>query len=164
MADVRSELSEAAQRGDLARLRQLLDGNRDFATMPDLEGYTPLHYAAYFGHADVARYLIGIGADLEAVSMDPLRNRPLHAAASSGHAVVAQQLLGAGADPNALQTGEWTPLHAAAERGSVELVQMLLAAGADPRRRSASGATPRTLAEARGHTAVVGLLPAEPPA
>jgi len=158
MADLRTDLSDAAQSGDLARLRALLDHNRSFASMPDEQGYTPLHYAAYFGHLEAARYLLGIGAELTAITLDPLRSQPLHAAASSGNAGVAALLLESGADPNVEQTGQWTPLHSAAAGGHAAIVSMLLGRGADALRKSASGATPRDLAAERGHSACVDIL------
>jgi ankyrin repeat protein len=158
MADLRTDLADAAQSGDTARLKELLDHNRSFASMPDQQGYTPLHYAAYFGHVDTARYLLSIGADLTAVTLDPLRSHPLHAAASSGNADVAALLLESGADPNAEQTGQWTPLHSAAAGGHETIVRMLVAQGSDPLRKSASGSTPRALAEERGHAKCVEVL------
>lgn len=156
--DLRAELSEAAQMGNTARVRELLEQNRDFADLPDEAGYTPLHYAAYFGHTDVARYLIAIGADISAISMDPLRNQPLHASASSGHTEISRILLDAGADVNAEQTGQWTALHAAAQKGHLEVVSLLLERGARPDGRSYSGSTPLSLAREKGHEAVVSLL------
>ncbi len=158
--DLRAELASAAQTGDVARLRELLDHNRDFSTMPDQDGCTPLHYAAYFGHLDAARYLLSIGADPAARSMDPLRNQPVHAAATSGHAAIVALLLASGADPNAEQSGHWTPLHGAAEQGHLEVVRALLAAGARPDAASVSGATPRSLAHGKGHADVAALLDA----
>ncbi len=158
MTDLRTELSNAAQSGDTDRLKALLDHNRSFVSMPDEQGYTPLHYAAYFGHHHAASYLLSIGADLGAISLDPLRSLPLHAAASSGSRQVAALLLDAGADPNAEQTGQWTPLHSAAAAGHEEIVRMLLAQGADPARRSAAGATPKDLAAERGHAPCVEAL------
>lgn len=154
MPDFRTELSEAAQTGNLATVRRLLDGARDFANLPDEGGYTPLHYAAYFGHTELAAYLLEIGADPLSPSLDPLRNTPLHAAASSGHAGVAIALLDAGADPNARQAGDWTPLHSAADRGHLSIVELLLSAKADPAARSVSGSTPHAIARERGHAAV----------
>lgn len=158
MADLRTDLSDAAQSGDTERLRALLDHNRSFASMPDEQGYTPLHYTAYFGHLDSAKFLLGVGADLSAITLDPLRSSPLHAAASSGNAAVAALLLDAGADPNAEQTGQWTPLHSAAAGGHSEIVRLLLTRGAQSDRRSASGATPKDLAAERGHQDCVAVL------
>lgn len=156
--DLRAELSDAAQAGNLARVRELVDQQRDFAALPDAAGYTPLHYAAYFGHAELARYLIEIGADIAAVSMDPLRNQPLHAAAGSGYPEISRLLLDAGADANAEQTGQWTALHAAAQKGHRDVVSLLLERGARPDGRSTSGATPLSLAREKGHEAVVAVL------
>jgi ankyrin repeat protein len=156
--ELRADLSDAAQTGNSSRLRELLDHNRDFVNMPDEAGYTPLHYAAYFGHTDVARYLIAIGADIGSVSLDPLRNQPLHAAATSGHTEIARILLDAGADVNAEQSGQWTALHGAAQKGFAEIVSLLLERGARPDGRSYSGSTPLSLAREKGHATVVALL------
>jgi ankyrin repeat protein len=156
--DLRSQLSEAGQTGNLARLRELLEHNRDFANMPDEAGYTPLHYAAYFGHLEAARYLVSIGADVASVSMDPLRNQPLHAAATSGHHEIVRLLLDQGADPRAEQSGQWTALHGAAEKGHAAVVAVLLERGAARSAKSYSGATPLSLARERNHPAVVELL------
>ena len=156
--DFRAELSDAAQTGSVARLHELLDQNREFANLPDDAGCTPLHYAAYFGHLDAARYLIEIGAEIASVSMDPLRNQPLHAASTSGYAEIVRLLLDGGADPKAEQSGQWTALHAAAERGHRAVVELLLERGADPSAASYSGPTPLSLARTKGHAAVVALL------
>ncbi len=156
--DLRAELSDAAQAGNTARVRELLDQQRDYVALPDQAGYTPLHYAAYFGHTELARYLLEIGADVAAISMDPLRNQPLHAAAGSGYPEISRLLLDAGADVNAEQTGQWTPLHAAAQKGHLDIVTLLLERGARPDGRSASGSTPLALAREKGHAAVVALL------
>ena len=156
--DLRADLSDAAQTGNTVRLRELLEHNRDFANMPDEGGYTPLHYAAYFGHDDAVRYLIAIGADVAAISMDPLRNQPLHAAANSGHTEIARILLDAGADVNAEQSGQWTALHGAAQQGFPDVVSLLLERGARPDSPSISGATPLSLARDKGHEGVVALL------
>jgi cytohesin len=156
--DLRSQLSEAGQTGNVARLRELLEHNRDFANMPDEAGYTPLHYAAYFGHLEAARYLVSIGADVAAISMDPLRNQPLHAAASGGHHEIVRLLLDQGADPRAEQSGQWTALHGAAEKGHAAVVAVLLERGAARGATSYSGATPLSLARDRNHPAVIELL------
>ena len=158
MPDFRADLSDAAQCGDVATLQRLLDADRAGANLPDAQGYTALHYAAYSGHLDAVRYLLDIGADVTAVSLDPLRNTPLHAAASSGHAEIVRLLLAAGADLEALQTGDWTALHAAADRGHAVVVAALLESGARPAPASQSGATPVALARARQHHATITLL------
>jgi ankyrin repeat protein len=158
MSDFRSDLAEAAQNGNVAALHRLLDEQREAVSLPDAQGSTPLHYAAYFGHLEAARYLLDVGADAGAVSTDLLHHTPLHAAAAGGHAEIVRLLLAAGADLEAVQTGEWTALHAAAERGRASVVAVLLEAGARPAPLSQSGVTPVALARAGGHDATITLL------
>ncbi len=158
MPDFCSDLADAAQNGDVAALKLLLDQQRDAVNLPDARGYAALHYVAYGGHLEAVRFLLDIGADVAAVSLDPLRNTPLHAAASSGHAEVVRLLLAAGAELEALQTGDWTPLHVAADLGHAAVVAVLLESGARPAPTSQSGVTPVALARARGHGDAITLL------
>lgn len=160
MPDLKNELADAAQSGNLDAVRRLLGDDTGWVNVPLEGGLTALHYAAYFGHAELAGYLLSIGADPAAATMDPLRATALHAAAGGGHAGVVEALLGAGADPNALQTGNWTALHTAADRGKAGVIAPLLAAGADPGIQSASGKTALMLAQEKGHASVVAALAA----
>jgi hypothetical protein len=59
-------------------------------------GNTPLHHAAFHGHALVAELLLRHGAD--AGSADGNGNTPLHHAARQGHVTLVAMLLDAGAD------------------------------------------------------------------
>ena len=158
MPDLKNDLADAAQAGDLDAVRRLLAADAGWANVPLEGGLTALHYAAYFGHAELAGYLLSVGADPAAATMDPLRATALHAAAGGGHGAVIEALLAAGADPNALQTGNWTPLHCAADRGRGNVVPLLLAAGANPGAESASGKTALMLAQEKGHAAVIAAL------
>ena len=55
MSDLRSDLADAAQNGDVTALKLLLDQQRDAVNLPDARGYTALHYVAYGGHLDAVR-------------------------------------------------------------------------------------------------------------
>ena len=90
----------------------------------DKEGGTPLHVAAFQGHADVARALLEAGASMDAV--DKQGRTPLHWAAVRGHAVVARALLEAGASVDAVDKEGDTPLHLAADLGHAEVSTALL--------------------------------------
>jgi hypothetical protein len=117
-------------------------------------GDTALHIAAAAYRPQVARALIGQGAEVCA------RNRrgaqPLHYAAE-GHpgwpgwnpAAQAQTiacLIAAGADPNALDQSGVAPLHRAVRTRSAPAVRALLQGGADARRKNKQGSTPMKLA------------------
>jgi Ankyrin repeats (many copies)/Ankyrin repeat len=119
------------------------------------EGDTALHAAAFAYDTDIARRLVGHGADVRA------RNRrgaePLHAAVigvpASGNWDPARQraviayLVDVGADPNAAALGGVTPLHRAVRNRCSAAVDTLLRAGADPRLANDNGSTARDLAQ-----------------
>ena len=122
------------------------------------DGYTALHLAAYFGQLEVARLLLGRGADPNAVALNESRVTPLQSAVAAKHRDTASLLLALGASPNSVQRGGWTPLHAAARDGEEVIVDMLLLRGADATRKSDDGKTAVDLAEEGGHAALAKLL------
>jgi uncharacterized protein len=132
----RSDLDvfEAAAIGDVERLRVLLDDDPGLATAWSEDGFTPLHFAAFFGHPAAAKLLVDRGADLEARSTNTqfaLDAAPLHSASAAGQLQVCEVLLDAGADVNAVQHGGYTALLDAAANQNEELVEFLLERGAD---------------------------------
>ncbi|MEM9301905.1 MAG: ankyrin repeat domain-containing protein [Pseudomonadota bacterium] len=118
------------------------------------DGWSLLHLAAFAGRVDVIRHLAGAGADIAAVSANPMANEPLHAALAGACAPEAVgALLAAGADANAVAGAGITPLHLAASRGSDAAVDVLLAAGARVAAME-DGRTPADLATERGFPAL----------
>lgn len=69
---------------------------------------TLLHAAAYDGKADIAEYLIRLGAN--ANCREENGRTPLHDAANNGHLAVIEVLLRNGADIEARDNGGMTPL------------------------------------------------------
>ncbi|HEY7004602.1 MAG TPA: ankyrin repeat domain-containing protein [Gaiellaceae bacterium] len=127
------DVFEAAALGDTARLDGLLREDPDLARAWSTDGFTALHYAAFFGSPQAIRALVAAGADLEA----PSRNqevapeaRPLHSAVAAGRMDNAEALLDAGADANARQHGGYTPLMAAEQAGDLDLAELLIRHGA----------------------------------
>ena len=115
------------------------------------DGFTPLHYAAFFGHGEVARRLVEAGADVDAEARNPSRVRPLHSAVARGDVEICRMLLRAGADPDRRQQGGFTALMSAALHGERSLVEALLAAGADPAAASDDDRSPADFAREGGH-------------
>jgi ankyrin repeat protein len=148
------DVFEAASFGDLDRLVALLEADPSLATARAADGFTALHFAAYFGGAEASRILLDRGADPDAVAENPMRVAPLHSAVSARREEVVGVLLERGADPDARQQQGWTPLHSAAHNGHLAVVDRLLAAGADPSPRNDDGRTPLDMAEQEGHADV----------
>ena len=113
MADVH----RAAARGQVKRLRSLLERGRDQHARDDHDGATPLHRATQHGTLEAVRLLLDEGADGNATMRDGWT--PLHCAARRGDAVVARALLEHGADVAAravyppVEKGGVTALHLA---------------------------------------------------
>lgn len=115
------------------------------------DGFTALHFAAFFGGRGAAAALLAAGTDPNLRSRNELAVMPIHSAVAGGHHDVAIALLDAGADPSVRQRHGWTPLQGAAQHGDAELVDRLLAAGADPAAANDEGTTATDLARAAGH-------------
>ena len=157
-ADPELDVFEAATLGYIDRLRERLaeDPARAMALSPD--GFTALHFAAFFGKAEAARALLAAGAAVDVYSENELRVQPLHSAAAGSHHEVCRVLIAAGADVNAKQRYGYTPIHAAAHNGDAELVELFLSAGADAGAPRESGETPADTADAAGHADIARRL------
>lgn len=125
------DVFEAAALGDASRLEALVREQPGLVTAWSEDGFTALHLACFFGHAECVRYLIAAGAALEAEARNAMRVRPLHSAVAGSCAECTRALLAAGADPNVRQAGGYTPLHAAAQNGAAEIEALLRQHGAD---------------------------------
>jgi uncharacterized protein len=126
------DVFEAAALGDVDRLREVLDDEPSMATAYSGDGFTALHFAAFFGEPEAVALLIDRGAEVDAFGRGWMTGTALHSGVSRLQSEVARILLDAGANPNLRQSAGWTPLHAAAMNGDLASVELLLAAGADP--------------------------------
>src|SRR3990167_5260424 len=72
-----------AMGGDV-RWGKLLIAHGADANAEDSDGWTPMHYAEYCGHAEAVKFLIAHGADANAKNNNGMT--PLHHAACRGHA------------------------------------------------------------------------------
>jgi uncharacterized protein len=127
------DVFEAAALGDVERLRALLAADPAASQAWSPDGFTALHYAAFFDGPDAVRILVEHDADLEAPSTNEEfapGAHPLHSAIAAKRADTAVALLEAGADPNARQHGGVTPLMEAEQLGDLELAETLIRFGA----------------------------------
>jgi ankyrin repeat protein len=155
------DVFEAAALGRLERVQDLLRADRGLATASSPDGFSALHYPAFFGigeAAAVSAALIEAGANVNARSTNAFSVLPIHSAVAGGHDGVVAVLVDAGADVNARQRHGWTPLHGAAHNGSLASVERLLTAGADRDARNDDGTSALELADSAGHEAIVARL------
>lgn len=149
---------EAAATGKINNILRLLARDPQLVNAYSEDGFQALGLASYFGHADVAEYLIKAGASVNSASRNGLKAAPIQSAAAAGHVKIVELLLRHGADPNSREQGGYTPLHAAAQNGDVEMIRALIYGGADLTARSDNGRTPLDLAMEGGHEEATKLL------
>ena len=155
------DLFEAAALGRLDRVMELVGAEPESVTSRSADGFTALHYPAFFGVSDAAavtRTLLEAGADVNARSDNDFSVLPLHSAVAGGHDEVVALLVDAGADVNARQRHGFTPLHGAAQNGAPRTVDRLLAAGADRTARNDDGKSAADIAAEAGHVELAAHL------
>jgi ankyrin repeat protein len=145
------DVFEAAAFGQIERLRELLDDDPGLAQAFAPDGFTALHFSAFFSQPEAAVLLLERGADASARARNAMEVEPLHSAAAADETEISRLLLAAGADPNARQEGGFVPLHAAAQNGNGELAELLLGRGADRTLASDDGRTAEAIARQAGY-------------
>jgi ankyrin repeat protein len=152
------DVFEASALGDTDRADAVLEADSGQVNAWSPDGYTPLHLAVFFGHGPTARMLIARGADVQAVSRNPMEVMPLHSAAAGRSRASVEAVLDAHVDVDARSHGGFTALQDAAQNGDRGIVELLLERGADPSVTDERGRTPQALAAEAGHPDIADLL------
>jgi uncharacterized protein len=155
---VSMSLFEACAAGEVERAERLLADDPDALNAFSVDGWTPLHLAAFFGHTKLAELLLARGADVAAVSRGANGNTPLHAALAGNHKMVAGLLIGGGADVNAADARGWRPLHLAAANNNLDSMKQLIAQGAEVGASNGEGRTAFSLAQEKNHREAAAFL------
>jgi ankyrin repeat protein len=152
----KSDIADAAARGDIAAVRALIAQKAD-VNAPQADGATALHWAVYRADRDLTDVLLRAGANPKAANREG--STPLWLASVNGDARIIAALIAAGADPNERLPLGRTPLMTAARTGNVEAMTVLLDHGADVNaKETLRGTTPLMWAADEGHAPAIQLL------
>ncbi|MES2597496.1 MAG: ankyrin repeat domain-containing protein [Verrucomicrobiota bacterium] len=155
LAAIASDLPDAAERQDWARVASLLAGKTGLNDA-QADGATALHWAAYHDRADMVAQLLASGAPAQVVNRYGIT--PLVLACQNGNEEIVKALLKAGADVHAVQKGGETALMIAARTGRPGAVKAMLEHGAKMDAEDHNGQTALMWAAADGHADAVNLL------
>jgi len=150
------ELREAIEKGEIARVRDLVRVGADIENMNDRNGLTAMHYASSYGHKNIIEILLDSGANIHAY--DAKKATPLHSAASGGYSDITRLLLDRGAVIDEKDEHGWTPFHKAAHNGHVSVARELLESGADINAQEFRGLTALHIAAFYNKKDIVSLL------
>lgn len=144
-------IHDAARKGDLKKMKVLLEADPKSVNERDNNGDTPLHIAALHNQIAVAQALLDAGADVNAKNgYGAYTPGDLGGVLSSNnHKDPVALLTVHGIDTADMKNG-YTPLHLAEFAiGHRKMAELLVSKGADVNARPASGATPLLFAVLR---------------
>jgi len=154
------ELFAAAQSGDTAQIKTLLEAGADHAAV-DEAGETALMHAAHGGHVAAVQLLIAAGADVNAKSPQgwtALAKAAYNSETERGYVEVIEVLHEAGASLDERIFLGITPLMLAAGGGDAQVVEWLINTGADVLAANEGGRTARMMADDKFYVDVINLL------
>lgn len=154
-----SPLIEAISRGDLEGI--VANAKAEAINKKDETGATALHEAAYRGYADIAKFLLDKGADINVINNPGLT--PLHYAAMNyfsrySNLDIVVMLIEKGADVNAKGNGGDRPIHTPALNCNFEMLRLLIEKGADVNATNDKGETALHVTSSNGSFECVNLL------
>ncbi|HMU84405.1 MAG TPA: ankyrin repeat domain-containing protein [Leptospiraceae bacterium] len=151
-----TDLTHFAARGDLAKVRELLDAGANINEC-NRTGWTPLHRAAEMSHPEMVRLLIEKGANIEA--LDALGETPLITACRFRNAQVVSEFIAHGSNVNHRSREKHSALwYAISYLKDATIVRLLLDAGADANETYEYGDNPLLLAVSAQAPSVIDLL------
>mmetsp|Transcript_40755 Transcript_40755/g.53679 ORF Transcript_40755/g.53679 Transcript_40755/m.53679 type:complete len:737 (+) Transcript_40755:190-2400(+) len=121
---VEVDIFQSIIKGDGKSVTEYVQAGNDVNAKDTLTQNSPLHWACWKGHKNIANYLLEHDADLYSKGYNSYT--PLHLAAENGHLHVVKMLIEKyQADGNTKNDFGSTPLHVACRRGNIEVVRYL---------------------------------------
>ena len=153
-------LQDAARKGDVKKLKALLDQDPKLVNDKDGNGDTALHQAALHGQVAAVQMLLEAGADVNAKNnYGPYTPGDYWGVMSSNNQKDPVVILNVKGNDTQYMKNGYTPLHLAEFSTShKKIIELLIAKGADINDQAASGATPLMFAVMRGQKDDVSFL------
>ncbi|KAK9699069.1 hypothetical protein RND81_08G150900 [Saponaria officinalis] len=145
MSSKNEDIHIAARNGDVNCVELIIISNPLALNSRDKHSRTPLHLAAWAGHANVVSALCRHKADVGAAAMDDMG--AIHFAAQKGHVEVVKTLVSEGASVKGVNRKGMTALHYAVQGPHVELTKYLLKKGFNLNAKTKAGKTVLDLAK-----------------
>lgn len=137
-------IHKAAYKGDLSKVKEILERDPSQVNARNNSGVTPLYLAALMGNVEIVNFLLAHNAYIEAENS--LGERPLAKAAkfgnSKGNYDTLKTLLEHGAIVNCKDMFGQTPLHEAALQSGKNVINILVSYGADVAAKDEHNNTP----------------------
>eukprot|EP01114_Cavostelium_apophysatum_P013776 TRINITY_DN3414_c0_g1_i1.p1 TRINITY_DN3414_c0_g1~~TRINITY_DN3414_c0_g1_i1.p1 ORF type:complete len:598 (-),score=111.98 TRINITY_DN3414_c0_g1_i1:37-1830(-) len=122
------DLFYAANIGDMELLRQFIEEEKVDINSKGDDDVTALHWAAYKGHFEIARYLVEHGAEIDVPNRSELHT-PLMWACIGGYIRIVYFLLQHGADVNKVDSRGYNALHHAVQYNQTVIAHFLMEKG-----------------------------------
>ena len=149
-------LIEAVQKGEIDKIKKLLEKGANVNIKEKTTQRTALHYATSTGQGQIIALLLQNGADIN--SKDANLQTPLHYVAQIGSAALAKFFIGQKADPNAKDKQGRIPLHYAVAQGSLDAANVFLNNTSDTKALDKNGFSVLHFAALEGHKELLRLL------
>ncbi len=124
VVESKEQLLQAAGRGELVTVKELITEESIDLNTQDSKGRTPLMIVTYNNDVEMAKALIEAGADVNI--QDDMQNNPFLYAGAEGYMEILKLTNDAGADPALTNRYGGTALIPASEHGYVDIVKFLL--------------------------------------
>ncbi|UCE22743.1 MAG: ankyrin repeat domain-containing protein [Candidatus Aminicenantes bacterium] len=119
------DIHKAVRNGDIEKVKQLLEKDKELVKLRDINNNTPLHLACRAAHKEIVELLILNGADVDA--KNDYGRSPLHLAwREKGSARISQILIENGADIDLKNNFGETPLSVAVAVGNEDMLNVLI--------------------------------------
>jgi ankyrin repeat protein len=154
------EIFDAAQKNDIARVKELIEKDTQQIQAKDQQGNSLLNRACNLGHIEIISFLIDKGADRNLLA-GRLDLTPLMECARTGNLEVAKLLVEKGADVQIINKMGISAMHWALGNGqnqAEEVALLLIEKGSKVETKAFNGETPIRTAVRKGYSKAVKAL------